>query len=100
MGSESEVLNEQLALLKSRQKELLELDLIIFRYANGKLYDISGSATSMNTKSIPDKDCNGLLLIGKDGGVKLKKEFIVPPDEIFTLIDSMPMRRAEMKNER
>ncbi len=100
MGSESPVLNEQLSLLKSRQKELLERNLIIFRYANGKLFDISGSATPMNTKSVPDKDYNGLLLIGKDGGVKLKKEFIVPPDEIFTLIDGMPMRRAEMKNER
>ena len=100
MGSKSAVLNEQLTLLKSRQKELLERDLIFFRYANGKLYDSSGSSTTMDTKSVPAKDYNGLLLIGKDGGVKLKKEFIVPPDEIFTLIDGMPMRRAKMKNER
>lgn len=95
---ESENLNKQLDLLKNRKKELLERDLIVFQYANGKLVDIDGNTESLNTKSVPYKDYNGLLLIGKDGGVKLKKKFLVPPDEIFELIDSMPMRRTEMKN--
>jgi len=40
----------------------------------------------------------GVLLIGKDGGVKLRAEYSVEPQQIFDLIDSMPMRRAEMKN--
>jgi len=37
-----------------------------------------------------------LLLIGKDGGVKLRSEQPVPTQDIFGLIDSMPMRRQEM----
>lgn len=40
----------------------------------------------------------GVLLIGKDGGIKLKKPFIVKPQTIFDLVDSMPMRRAEMRS--
>ncbi len=36
-----------------------------------------------------------VLLIGKDGGVKLRRRGIVQPDEIFRLVDSMPMRRRE-----
>ena len=99
MDSESETLKEQLALLKDRQNELRERDLLIFRYAKGKLLDIDGNATPLDVKSVPYKDYDGLLLLGKDGDVKLKKEFIVPPEEIFELIDSMPMRRAEMKND-
>ena len=38
-----------------------------------------------------------VLLIGKDGGVKLRREGRVELDEIFSLIDTMPMRQREMR---
>jgi hypothetical protein len=38
-----------------------------------------------------------VILVGKDGGVKLRKEEYTPMSDIFDLIDSMPMRRQEMK---
>jgi hypothetical protein len=38
-----------------------------------------------------------VLLIGKDGGVKLRREGGVELGEIFSLIDSMPMRQREMR---
>jgi hypothetical protein len=38
-----------------------------------------------------------VLLIGKDGGVKLQREGGVKLDEIFSLIDTMPMRQREMR---
>ena len=38
-----------------------------------------------------------LILLGKDGGIKLKRNDRVKLDEIFTLIDSMPMRKDEMR---
>lgn len=37
-----------------------------------------------------------VILIGKDGGVKLDKTE-TEPQEIFDLIDTMPMRQQEMK---
>jgi hypothetical protein len=36
------------------------------------------------------------LLIGKDGGVKLRSAEPVAPAEIYRLIDAMPMRREEI----
>ena len=36
------------------------------------------------------------LLIGRDGGVKLRTGLPVDTDKIFALIDTMPMRRREM----
>ena len=38
-----------------------------------------------------------VLLIGKDGGVKLRRKGGVGLGEIFSLIDTMPMRQREMK---
>ncbi len=38
-----------------------------------------------------------LLLVGKDGGVKLRRAAAVAPETLFRLIDSMPMRRDEMR---
>lgn len=44
------------------------------------------------------KDEFNVILIGKDGGEKLRSEVFIEPEKIFDLIDTMPMRRAEMKN--
>ena len=38
-----------------------------------------------------------VILIGKDGGEKLRSTGHVPIAEVFSLIDSMPMRQAEMR---
>ena len=39
-----------------------------------------------------------VILIGLDGGVKLAKNRPVACEELFALIDSMPMRMRELKN--
>jgi hypothetical protein len=38
-----------------------------------------------------------LILVGKDGGIKLKREDRVELSDVFGLIDSMPMRQREMQ---
>ena len=38
-----------------------------------------------------------LVLVGKDGGVKLRRDGHVKMADIFDLIDSMPMRQNEMR---
>lgn len=40
-----------------------------------------------------------VLLIGKDGGVKLREHAPVGPKRIHALIDSMPMRQEEMRRD-
>ena len=47
-------------------------------------------------------DCEGgfrISLIGKDGGVKNEWREPATPTEVFSLIDAMPMRREEMREE-
>jgi hypothetical protein len=38
-----------------------------------------------------------LLLIGKDGFVKLRSKEVVKPERIYALVDAMPMRKDEMR---
>ena len=40
-----------------------------------------------------------VILVGKDGGIKLERQDRTSLDEIFALIDSMPMRQQEMRRE-
>jgi hypothetical protein len=40
---------------------------------------------------------DSILLIGLDGGVKLRRKDFISPKSIFDLIDSMPMRQSEMR---
>ena len=45
---------------------------------------------------IKDRSTTSLTLIGLDGGIKLQTQRLVKRKELFDIIDSMPMRRAEL----
>lgn len=53
-------------------------------------------ATLRDAWDVP-ADAFCLILVGKDGGEKLRRYEPVDLSEIFALIDSMPMRRREMR---
>lgn len=38
-----------------------------------------------------------VVLIGKDGGEKLRRTTPLAPADLFALVDAMPMRQAEMR---
>lgn len=78
-------------------QELNERDIILFLHRNGQLYDTDLKITGMATISSIPNDYTGYVLLGKDGGIKSKKSYPINPEELFTLIDGMPMRRAELK---
>ena len=40
------------------------------------------------------------LLIGKDGGIRLRSKKVIPKEQLFALIDVMPMRQDEIKRQR
>lgn len=92
-------------LLTKGKKGMKERDLIIYRlyedkWLNHKNEVISEAEATAIRKAydIPEGTFT-VTLIGKDGGVKLSKNDIVPTRELFQLIDSMPMRRQEMKTQ-
>lgn len=97
---ESDWLKAQVKRLQSDLSELNDRQLVVFILTNGLVYDLEQNETDLDAKIIEEQfaisNFEGLMLIGKDGSIKLKEAFIVNPKTIFELIDSMPMRKNEM----
>ena len=81
---------EQIELLTARQDELVGRDVVI-------IVDTDPEARSdIRTKLRPRGFM--LTLIGKDGGVKLRKPFPWDVRELTRSIDKMPMRQQEIRD--
>ena len=104
LAPDSKALTSQLQEFNSEARGLTERDLVIFRVTPNAVYTSKGKPTKMDAMEIYkdyrlDPNFSGTILIGKDGGAKLKKSFEVSTKTIFDLIDGMPMRRAEMRED-
>jgi hypothetical protein len=83
----------------AKQHAALELDTASLRERDVIVQDITPEAAR---RLRPNLGVDALatfevLLVGKDGGVKLRRSEPVAAAEITALIDTMPMRRNEMK---
>jgi hypothetical protein len=76
-------------------KGILERDLTIIDCVESNLTAEDALHLKERFKYTPDHFC--FWLIGKDGEIKLISNKPVKPEQLFGLIDSMPMRREEMK---
>lgn len=87
-----------LQVIKESSKEIEQRDLIILIYKKDNLYNLDDKEVLFKHTNSTIKHLNGFLLIGKDGGIKSKQPYPLQLEEIFELIDRMPMRRAEVKS--
>ncbi len=87
----------QIGMFSEVLEEVKERQLLFLVYDGHYLMDQKSKVISRTKIGLPEEDFEGILLIGKDGGVKYESDFYVSPEDIFEIIDSMPMRRAEMK---
>ncbi len=91
---------QQIDLLKSKENELADRDMVIIRVSVNEVHAVYGKASGLDASAIRREahmrdERFKVLLIGKDGDVKLRSDRIVGATEMFGLIDSMPMRNAE-----
>ncbi len=85
----SEPVAQQLQLLKKEAPELEERDMTI---------TLAGKNVQLYRKyKVAPSDSFTLILIGKDGGEKYRSQQQTPAQELFALIDAMPMRQSEMR---
>lgn len=102
-SSEDPGLIEQINHLAGKQAELTDRDLRIIQILGDgqSLIDdnlLSGkSAAAMKVQFGITGEVFQILLIGKDGAVKLNSYDPVSAHRLFSLIDSMPMRQREMR---
>jgi hypothetical protein len=104
-ASDDERLKEQLANVSSTAAEFADRDMaLVALLGDGmsmaedrKLRD--SEADRVRTTLGIDTGIFAVKLIGKDGSVKLSKESVTSMNEIYALIDTMPMRRKEMADQ-
>lgn len=88
--------------LKQKQDGVMDRDLIVFHLmGDGKSRVGEAMVSSQDTESLRRRfrvaaEEFRVVLVGKDGTVKLSESVVKLPD-IFALIDSMPMRQREMR---
>ena len=80
----------QMKILEADRSGLAERDILVL----GDIGDL-GSGQLRETLQIDEFE---IILIGKDGGVKLRSKMPISLEELFSLIDAMPMRRQEMRD--
>ena len=91
--SSEQAANNQLTLFKKEESALQERAILV-------LHATPKQATQWKSRFGLEETFNGVLLIGKDGGLKFSDSFPVKPKTIFTLIDGMPMRKAEIRQQK
>ena len=101
-------INEQSGLFSDLQLELQERKLLLIDVREDR-YRILEASTELShgdhwiindniyKRYAKDLAKNEVILIGLDGGVKLRQSKILKADTLFALIDGMPMRREEIR---
>ena len=90
--------------IASKQVDVVDRDLVVFEifesgssFIGADMLDTT-QADSLRKKFAAPPGKFTAILIGKDGGIKLRTEDKdTQLEEIFALIDSMPMRQSEMR---
>ncbi len=97
---------KQMELFEQEDAEVKDRNLVIYQLSpqkginpKGELIDSSDLTALYQSYNVSAK-AFAVILIGKDGGRKFTAEELTEPEKLFRLIDSMPMRRAEMRRKK
>ena len=98
-------LDKQVDLLRERRSEVSERGIVVLRTAGneetraaiGYVSLSEGAAFQLRRRFEPRRSGLTVVLVGKDGTEKARWEHVVQPQEIFDLIDTMPMRKQEIE---
>ncbi len=100
---ESSAYRQQIQEFEGQQVGIDDRDLVVFTILPQKVINPEGetlppqSAKDLRQRyDVPNAQFE-VILIGKDGGVKLKERKFLSSEKLFSIIDRMPMRRREMQ---
>ncbi len=101
--TEDMLLKKQLEELSNCREGIEDRKLIVYRSTKDKFrkgLDSEGewkNSSDIYKKYKGNKPGFQVVLIGLDGGIKIDQSEIISCEELFGTIDSMPMRKAEMR---
>ncbi|MEM6427804.1 MAG: DUF4174 domain-containing protein [Deinococcota bacterium] len=99
---------QQVEAWQAQQDALLDRDMLVFHvFGAGESWLeqpsqsphmlTAGQSAQLHTQFDVSEDDFALVLIGKDGGVKRRETAPTNLADVFTQVDSMPMRQREMQ---
>ena len=92
----------QIQILSKVKIDLKERKLKVYQFVKHQFkidFEEQWHITSLNTKKYNSKhEPFKVILIGLDGSVKLTKTSVLTTKKLFEIIDSMPMRKWEIRN--
>lgn len=86
---------EQSKILNAHQKDIDERDIKVQRFSYSESNIAEWKKWNIGTAS-PFT----FILVGRDGGEKLRSSDVVSAEKLFSLIDAMPMRQNEVERSR
>ena len=100
-------LDKQVDLLRDYRPDLEERDMVVLSTtgtqetsaAIGYVAINRGTARQLRKQFAPESRGLTVILVGKDGSEKARWQQVVDPQKIFDLIDSMPMRQDEVRQQ-
>ncbi|NTF08409.1 DUF4174 domain-containing protein [Agrobacterium rubi] len=100
--TEDAKVQKQIETVREQEAELADRDMVVLHVTDDRVTPIFGSAGGLDAKTLTrEAGANGkafeAVLIGKDGGIKLRSDDVVGSVALFDLIDRMPMRQAGQK---
>ena len=98
----NQLLEKQLIELKKHKAGLDDRNLIVYqmiqnKYKKGFSNDGQWESTKDSDNIKQTDEEFEVLLIGLDGGIKLRKNEFISCQELFEVIDQMPMRQSEIR---
>ena len=99
-SSDYQPLIEQQQRLNRDTTALIERDLLVFGILSDTEHDREAKSSSgLRQQFGVAANSFAIILIGKDGGEKLRRHAPIATEELFALIDAMPMRRQEIRSQ-
>lgn len=90
--------NEEGAVLKTSQLELLNKEKQGVEERDIEIHCYTNESSKAKQWHVQPSHAFTFILIGKDGGEKMRSDTVVSTQQLFAVIDAMPMRKNEMKH--
>jgi len=88
-------LSDQRGILAAERGAVAERDLKIIEIVDTEVHGTADTAATLRDRYEVAADSFMVVLIGKDGGEKLRSAQPITAERLFATIDAMPMRQSE-----
>lgn len=104
-SNQGDMFQQQTEIFDAKRRGMKERDLVLFyikqntvETPDGKKYEEKAAEQLRKQFEVAD-DAFAVILVGKDGMQKLKQGELLSTNKLFAIIDAMPMRKREIRED-